>query len=208
MGDRTTDVLCIAAHPDDEVLGPGGTLLRHVAEGDRVRVLIVCSGFDLSLRMDAARLADAERVADQAGWELILGHQPTLALDIAAVTALVERELGGAEAVYTHHADLNRDHRTVLEAVKVATRPFISGVRSLRTFHTPSASEWGEPFAANHFVAVDPEAKLGLLEHYRSELRPNPHPRSPDGVLCHAEFWGRSVGLAAAEPFHTLWERR
>ena len=203
-------VLAVVAHPDDEVLGIGGTLLRHVAEGDAVRVLIVCSQLDPDLRMDASRIESATAVAKEAGWALGFGWLPTLSLDIASVTTLIEARLGDAETVYTHHLDLNRDHRTIHEAVKVATRPFASEVKAVRTFHTPSASEWGDPFVPNLFVDVDSvmDRKLRLLDHYRDEMRPGPHPRSPDGVLAHAEFYGRSAGLTAAEPLHTLWERR
>lgn len=201
-------VLAVVAHPDDEVLGPGGTLLRHVAEGDEVRVLMVCTALSAQYRMTGRRLLDAAKVAKAAGWELIAGAQPTLGLDIATVTALVEAHVTETDLVYTHHLDLNRDHRLIHEAVRVATRPFASQVRAVRTFNTPSASEWGEPFNPNHFVAVDPERKVALLGHYASELRSTPHPRSTDVVRTHAAFWGSHAGLPAAEPFHTLWERR
>lgn len=203
-----TNVLAVVAHPDDDVLGPGGTLLRHIAEGDAVRVLMICTAPAPEYRMTGRRLLEAGRVAKAAGWELQHGNQPTLALDIAETTRVVEEYLDDAEIVYTHHRDLNRDHRTVHEAVRVATRPFATGVKAVRCFNTPSASEWGDPFVPNYFVTVDVERKVELLDWYASELRLNPHPRSVDGVMCHAEFWGRSVGLEGVEPFVTLWERR
>jgi len=201
-------VLCVAAHPDDEVLGVGGTLLRHVRDGDAVSVLIACSELDLSLRMDAARLMDAKEVALTGGWELAFGGLSTLSLDPSRLTAIIEAYTATADVVYTHHADLNRDHRAVLEAVTVATRPWVSRVSAVRCFNTPSASELGAPFTPNHFVAIDIEAKARLLAIYGSELRADPHPRSEGGIRAHADFYGRSAGLSAAEPFVTLWERR
>ena len=200
-------VLAVVAHPDDELLGVGGTLLRHVTDGDAVRVLIVCSQLDPDLRMDASRIEGVTTVAKEAGWSIEFGWQPTLALDIAKTTALVEQRLGSADLVYTHHLDINRDHRAIHEAVKVATRPFASAVRAVRCFSTPSSTEWGDPFNPSYFVAVDGR-KYDLLRHYAAEMRPNPHPRSLDGVMSHDESWGRRVGLTAAEPFVTLWERR
>ena len=201
-------VLAVVAHPDDEVLGPGGTLLRHVDEGDEVRVLIVCSVLDEALRMTPSRLEDAQAVADDAGWDLTWGGLATLALDVAEVTALIEVHLADVDLVYTHHRDLNRDHRLVHEATVVAARPWTTTVRAIRTFETPSASEWGEPFIPDYFVGIYLDAKTALLSHYASELRSVPHPRSVANVSSHAAFWGASVGYAAAEPFRTLWERR
>lgn len=203
-----TRVLALVGHPDDELLGVGGTLLRHVAEGDDVKVLIVCSQIDPDLRMFASRIESATTVAKETGWLVGFGWLPTLALDIADTTRLIEQKLGDAEIVYTHHLDHNRDHRTIHEAVRVATRPWTCGVRAVRTFVTPSASELGDPFAPDHFVAIDLERKLDLLDYYATEMRPAPHPRSQAAIGAHAAYWGSHVGLAAAEPFHTLWERR
>jgi len=200
-------VLAVVAHPDDELLGVGGTLLRHVAEGDDVRVLIVCSRIDPDLRMGANRIEAAVAVAKEAGWQIGFGWGATLDLDVGETTRLVEAKLGDSDIVYTHHLDLNRDHRTLNEAVRVATRPFVSRVRAVRFFSTPSASEWGEPFIPTYFVAPDPR-KYDLLAHYASEMRENPHPRSVDGVMSHDEHYGRMAGMTAAEAFTTLWERR
>jgi N-acetylglucosamine malate deacetylase 1 len=197
-------ILAVVAHPDDEVLGIGGTLLRHVAEGDEVRVHIACCGY--GLRERASRVADAYAVAAEMGTDLSLGDDPQLGRGPMDFDELVARTK--PDIVYTHHADLNSDHRLVLEAVKVATRPFASQVRALRCFETPSSTEWGEPFRPNHFVSIDLAAKTALLAHYASELRPAPHPRSAAVLGAHALLWGSHVGMTAAEPLHTLWERR
>jgi LmbE family N-acetylglucosaminyl deacetylase len=188
-------VLCVAAHPDDELLGVGGTLLRHVAEGDDVHILIACTNGlrDRMQRLDQARLVARSLGATvDFGWWNELGY------------VVPEIDVKAAEIVYTHHpGDLNRDHRLVAEGVAVACRPYTSDVRSLRYFETPSSTEWGEGFTPNLFVDIGDhmERKLALLGHYAAEMRPAPHPRSDESLRSRASFWGSVSGFGAAEPF-------
>ncbi len=217
------NVLVVAAHPDDEVLGPGGTILRHVKAGDAVTVLIACTGTNLRYGSAAAAevLAAAAEVAGQLGARLVLGDLPDQALDTLAlptVVTVVDQEIraAGAELVYVHHwGDINRDHRILCEATAVATRPYAApGVRTVRCFETPSSTEWGAPaglapFAPQLFVDVTDtvEAKIAAFARYRSEVRPAPHPRSPAALADRARYWGSVTGLPAAEPFAVLRDR-
>ena len=194
-------VLIVAAHPDDELLGVGGTLLRHIAEGDNVNVHIECAG---GLRDGYERLEIAAGIKRDVPYHAItfgqsaqLGYTvPFMAID--------------ADIVYTHHpGDLNRDHRLVSEAVQVACRPHTANVKSLRYFETPSSTEWGSGFVPNLFVDIDTflGEKGSLVARYETEVRPWPHPRSVQALIDRARYWGQVSGFRAAEAFQVGRER-
>jgi LmbE family N-acetylglucosaminyl deacetylase len=188
-------VLVVAAHPDDELLGVGGTLLRHVAQGDEVEVMIACCR---GLRAGDKRVNTAAAIALEVGYNMTAGPWPELGYKVP------ELRVGDAEIVYTHHpGDLNRDHRLVAEGVRVACRPHSSNVASLRYFETPSSTEWGDGFTPNLFVDIGDhlDRKIGLLGRYESEMRDWPHPRSGVALADRAGYWGQVSGFRAAEPF-------
>lgn len=189
-------VLCFAAHPDDELLGPGATLARHLAEGDLVIVSIRgrCRQPDWSV---------PKRAAQMLGYGLAAG-------DIHSIEDLLD--IYRPDIVYTHHAgDLNREHRELHERVLVACRPYTAPyVRSIRTFDTASSTEWGlAPFTPNLFVDVTPyiARKLEAMAEYASELRPHPHPRGLNTLSSRAAYWGSVSGYEYAEPFMVVRER-
>ena len=224
-------VLCVVAHPDDEVLGVGGTLARHAARGDEVHVCILSDGVTSRHETaDEAVTAQVERRADRARRATdLLGVASTTfhrfpdnqfdAVPLLDVVKAVEAEVTSVDpgVVYTHHhGDLNVDHEHTCRAVTTACRPLPeSTVDRVFTFETLSSTEWTVPgpntlFQPRHFVDVSEhlETKLDALSVYEDELREPPHPRSLDTVRRNAEVWGAKVGLAAAEPFgvlRTLW---
>lgn len=172
-------VMVWAAHPDDEWLGVGGTLLRHLDDGDAVYI----------------RLHDRCRQPD---WS----RPEALARAIGAVFGLDEAPWA-PDVLYTHHpGDLNAHHRAVAEQAFVAGRY----VPVVRTFETVSSTEWGlAPFLPDHYVAIDIERKLDLLARfYDDELRAFPHPRSTVAIEALARWRGSTAGLSAAEAFHTI----
>jgi N-acetylglucosamine malate deacetylase 1 len=217
-------VLVIAAHPDDEVLGPGGTILRHVAAGDEVAIHIACAGTNLRYdETQAAGLLETSRaVAACLGATISFGDLPDQNLDTLTLPD-VERGLGeviareSPELLLLHHpSDLNRDHRILFEAAMVAARPYSApGIRAIHCFETPSSTEWGGPpaalpaFAPNRFVDVSSTLadKLAAFALYRTEVRESPHPRDLGALEARARTWGAAVGLAAAEPFVVVRER-
>jgi len=211
-------VLVIAAHPDDEVLGCGGIIQRCSNNGDDCYVLILTDGSEgrygeegaLALRENAA-LANKNLGTKKVFFEKL----PNQALDTLPITTVIqtlESYINKLEptVVYTHHnGDLNRDHKVCHEATLVATRPLPGQcVREVYGYNTPSSTEWmfinGEkPFIPNVFVDIAGyiEGKIEAMECYESERNLYPHPRSPEALKAHANYWGLSVGLEYAEPF-------
>ena len=221
-------VLVIAAHPDDEVLGCGGTLAKWVDAGARVHVAFLADGvFSRSGEPQAQQAQLAERRSAARTACGILGvhsvsfgdfpdnRMDTFALlDIAqAVEALVREHR--PDTVLTHHAgDVNVDHRLLHEAVVTACRPQAGHpVKTILCFEIPSSTEWqlsgsAQPFAPNWFVDISATLaqKMDALQAYSEELREWPHPRSAQGVAHLAHWRGATVGVNAAEAF-TLGRR-
>lgn len=219
-------VLVIGAHPDDEVLGAGGTIARHVQEGDQVCVLILTDGVTSHHQETALQKAAARNACRTLGTtDVRFVDLPDQRLDgvpllevIRPISAVIT-ELRPA-VVYTHHrGDANQDHRTAFAATLVATRPFgDTPVQRLLCYEVASSTEWGPPFAEWAFlptVYVDIsqtlEIKVRAFEAYRdtfvSEVKPFPHPRSPEGVRIYALHHGIVAGLRAAEAFILVRER-
>lgn len=214
----TTNVLVIAAHPDDELLGVAGTLRKHVLAGDRVTAVVLSegasaryeSGADTILQRDGKRAAALLGLADLRF--LGLPDQRLDTLPLLEVTQKVEAVVDEVrpQIVYTHHwGDANRDHRVVVEAVTIACRPIGDHYpRAMYCFETPSSTEWSLPsieaaFVPNHFVDVTDtlEDKLAAMACYATELRPAPHPRSLEALRARAAYWGQIITRSYAEAF-------
>ncbi len=224
-------VMVIAAHPDDEVLGCGGTIARLAAEGHQVHVLIVGEGITSRnvLREDAdfALVHAHHKRAQRAGKLLgaasvkLLGL-PDQRLDDMPFLDLVhalEAEIKHIqpEWIFTHHGgDLNLDHALVFRATMTATRPMAGlSVQRLLAYEVASSTEWGfgqfQPvFQPNTFFDISSTLarKLAAMRAYESEARPFPHPRSPEALEAAARLWGSTIGLPAAEAHQTIWEVR
>lgn len=221
------NVLVVAAHPDDEILGCGGTIARHAANGDAVHILIVAEGATSrpkGSKEDVKRLAEAaDRAAKAIGAKppRFLG-MPDNRLDTVALLNVIQPiedvvRMVVPGTVYTHHgSDLNVDHRIVHQAVVTACRPLPgSPVRRICGFETLSSSEWstasmGPAFNPSHFVGISDflAAKTAALECYATELRPFPHPRSIEAVTALARVRGSRAGLTAAEAFEVILDIR
>lgn len=222
------NVLVFAAHPDDELLGLGGTVRRLTNEGITVRAVIMAEG--LTSRADSREKADllelenlqsdARRAAEVVGYKNIdFCGLPDNRMDgmelldvIKIITKYVEKYR--PDTVFTHHhGDLNIDHRIICEAVLTACRPVGDyGVKRILTFETPSSSEWNfnysEPFHPNVYFDVTEtiEAKIKGMSFYRSESTVYPHPRSPEALRSLGRLRGTNVGFDMAEGFMLLRE--
>lgn len=225
-------VLVVAAHPDDEVLGCGGTIARHSDVGDQVQVLIVAEGAtsrqltrdrvkadeELSALGKAAHKAAS--ILGAAGVELLdLPDNRLDSIDRLDLIKHIEERIDRhqSEVVYVHHAgDVNVDHRRLHEAVVTACRPTPEHtVKRLLSFEIPSSSEWQTPgsaplFQPNWFVDISDEwpRKREALVAYASEMRPWPHARSLEALEHLARWRGAQVGVNAAEAFCLLRQVR
>lgn len=217
-------VLVVAAHPDDEVLGCGGTIAWHAERGHDVKVLILAEGVTsrqvkptggnakaLSNLAKSARRANKLLGVEQVE---LLGF-PDNRMDSLArldIIQTVENRVASwkPEVVYTHHAgDLNIDHQITHEAVITACRPSPGQcVTTVLCFEVPSSTEWrmagvAQDFHANWFVDITRflELKSRALHEYADEMRPWPHPRSIQATEHLARWRGASTGVDAAEAF-------
>lgn len=212
-------VLVLAAHPDDEVLGMGGTIAVHAgARGDEVRIVCVTDGSSTQYPGDAAKRAQKEDEARRAAAELGVTDYvhldlPDMQLDTLAhveVNRVVEEHVRDLrpQVVYAPQPDVNQDHRALFDSVAVATRPLAGQpVRRVLTYAPTSSTEWTPApvnwFVPNWFVDVTDtlERKLAAFAHYETEQRPYPHPRSERAIRAAAELYGTSCGCEYAEPF-------
>ena len=197
----SNSILVVAAHPDDEVLGCGGTIARHADAGDHVQVLIVAEGAT-SRKLHRDRLQSGDKVSalaqaahsagsilGAAGVELL--NLPDNRLDSLDRLDLIKQieariDLQRPQVVYVHHCgDVNVDHRRLHEAVVTACRPMPGQpVQRLLSFEVASSSEWQPPgsapvFQPNWFVDISSQwqRKQEALTAYASEMRPWPHAR-------------------------------
>jgi LmbE family N-acetylglucosaminyl deacetylase len=213
-------ILVIAAHPDDEVLGVGGTMAGHVQRGDQVSVLIITDGVTSRHNVTEPQKVAARKACDTLGVQDVrFVNLPDQRLDDMPLLELIKpianqvKELR-PQVVYTHHrGDANQDHRAIFAATLVAVRPFGDNpVEQVLCYEVASSTEWGPSFPEwaflpNVFVDISAtlETKVEAFKAYRetfeSELRPFPHPRSPEVVRINAQHRGVSVGMQAAEAF-------
>lgn len=208
-------VLCVAAHPDDEVLGCGATLAKHVEAGHEVRILIFGGGRDSSFSaledaMDAAMALGVKEhnLGFASDAKLYLADQRFDEASILDLVRVVEKAVESfrPEVVYTHFSgDRNKDHRIVADAVLTACRPLPGcSVKHLLHWETLSSTEWGVGFQPNVWVSVSEKnmrAKLDALKAYESEMGAFPHPRSTAAVTSLATVRGSNVGVPCAEAF-------
>jgi LmbE family N-acetylglucosaminyl deacetylase len=221
------NILVIAAHPDDELLGCGGTAARLAAEGHSVYLSILGEGITSRhserAAVDPAAIESlhgcSHRVADLLGAkELSLHSLPDNQFDsvpLLDVVKVVEKiiERWNPDAVYTHHGgDLNIDHRVLSQAVLAATRPWQRNrVRDVYMFEIASSTEWAfqqlsPVFRPNVFVDISEtlETKVSAMQEYESEIREFPHPRSKEALRAIAQRWGSVAGCKAAEAFELV----
>ena len=221
----TDAVAVIAAHPDDEVLGCGGTIARMAKEGRAVHLLLMADGESSrsgggAANIDPARLAMRNDAAERACKILGCASVQCLGLpdnrldsvDLLDVVKLIEQFIDKYKplTIFTHHAgDVNIDHQIVHDAVIAACRPqpgFF--VRELFFFEVPSSTEWRPPGSSEAFnpnwycdITETLAAKMEALQAYSSELRAFPHSRSARAIEALACWRGASVGFEAAEAF-------
>jgi len=221
-------ILVVAAHPDDEVLGCGGTIARLTSEGNCVYTLILGEGVtsrdrkrDLAKREN--EIVELKKKAEDAN--KILGVKKVYTydfpdnrfdtvslLDIIKTIEKIKKDIK-PDIVFTHHyGDLNIDHQITFKAVMTAFRPTKDeSVKEIYSFEIPSSTEWNAPssltyFMPDYFVDISKTIKLKVraMKEYKCEIREYPHPRSIESIEIKAKQRGIQVGLEAAEAFEVL----
>jgi len=213
-------VLVIAPHPDDEVLGCGGTIAKHAKQGDEVYLCIVTKAYtpEWSEEFIKNRPKEIEKA------NKILGIKKTYFLDYPTVKldTIPQKELNEAiskvvnevkaDILYLpHKGDVNKDHRLVFESALVATRPINHKIKKILSYECLSETEWGqpiEPFTPNVYVDISDtiKTKIEAMTAYESEIKPYPHPRSLEMINILAKMRGGGVRLDAAEAFVLIRE--
>lgn len=219
-------ILVVAAHPDDEVYGMGGTLAKLSAQGHEVHVLIVTDGCTAQYagRPDLPKIIQKKQAEAREANRLLgvrqvhFGTFPDMRLDTVPhveLNRLIEETVDAVrpEAVYTHfYGDVNLDHQMVYRSTLVAVRP-VPGqcVRELYCYRVPSSTEWSPQLGHTAFLpnmmedinGFEEEKERALLA-YQTEARPYPHPRSAQYI--RETDWARGLewGLGPAEAFWQL----
>lgn len=216
--------LVIAPHPDDEVLGVGGTLLRRKAEGAKMAWLIVtaisiqsgCGEEKVKQRADETR-----RITELFGFdEVFTLNFPTTQLDRVPMSDLVAgisnvfKSFEPEEVFVPHPSDVHTDHRIVFDAVVSCTKWFrYPSVKRVLAYETLSETDFGlgadQGFRPNVFLDIEPflNDKLRAMDIYASELGAFPFPRSHEAIRALATLRGAASGFKAAEAFELLRER-
>jgi len=219
------NILAISVHPDDETLGCGGTLLRHLAEGDKIHWVIATQAHppQWSQEVIDRKAAEVEAVAKAYSMQSLhkLGL-PTTRLDtlplgevINGLRKVIEQVSPGV--VYLpHHGDVHTDHHVVFQATFSVLKAFYMrtlGVRRVLSYETLSSTEAAAPLAFRAFVPnvysdTTPhlDRKIEIMGLYASECQPDPLPRGPAAIRALARFRGATVGVEYAEAFMLVRE--
>ena len=214
-------ILVIAAHPDDEILGVGGTINKYIRRGEQVYVYIVTEGCSTQDRVNSKVLERKRKEALKANEilgveEIIFGNLPDMKLDTLPhfelnneILKIVDRV--SPDIVFTHHySDLNNDHRKVYEATMVACRPLNNKIKEIYLYEVLSSTEWSgneKNFVPNTFISLeeyDLEMKIKAIQEYKTELREYPHPRSEKGIENLAKYRGQIISAKYAETFELI----
>ena len=215
------NVLVVASHPDDEVLGCGGTLYKLKKKGVKISGLFLSDGESARKHPKINKLIlERKNQAIKAGKilgikNICFGNFPDNSMDsvpILNIIQFIEKQIKivKPDTIFTHfESDLNVDHQITSKAVITACRPIKNQtVKSILFFEILSSSEWNisiknKSFKPNYFVDISKSIKFKLkaLKHYKREMRKWPHPRSIEGVKLLSKTRGSSVGLPHAEAF-------
>jgi len=223
---RSKKILIIAAHPDDEVLGCGGTIAKYAKDNNKIYCLFLGQGKasrykgKSSLKKEQAILKkEAQKASQILGISQIFFEDfPDQQYDTIPLLKIIKsiekmKKRIKPDIIFTHHqGDLNLDHQITFKAVLTACRPLKNEtVKKLYSFEIPSSTEWSVPkrksyFVPNVFVDISDtfNKKIEALKAYKSEIREYPHPRSLKGVEVIARHWGMTVGKELVEAFELV----
>lgn len=214
-------VLVVAPHPDDEVLGVGGTIARYAEEGAEVHVVVLTRGFPPDYPADA--YLDARREASSA--HQVLGVKNTIFLDLPAarIDTVPHRDVNAQivkvfqevqpDIVFVPFVgDIHLDHQLAFLSTLVAARPnHPLAPKAVYAYETLSETNWNAPYLAPNFVpnvyidiSAHLETKLKAMQMYASQIQPFPSERSEETLRALATLRGSTIGRYAAEAFYLV----
>lgn len=217
------NILVIAPHPDDEILGVGGTMVRKIENGDSVYVCIVTKGTQPMFSLESVEKVRGEAMQ----CHKVMGIAKTFWLDFPASMlekadrselnnkiSEVIKETKPDEVYLPHWGDMQKDHQMVVEAAMVALRPkYLPHVKKIYAYETLSETGWNVPNIQNEFIPnvyVDItnhlEKKLDMMKIYQSQLGQFPETRSLKAIEALAQYRGTMMNLQAAEAFALIRE--
>jgi LmbE family N-acetylglucosaminyl deacetylase len=216
-------VLVIAPHPDDEIIGVGGTIAKRTVADDEVYVCIVTKGCQPLFEENLVEKVRSEcQQADK-----LLGVKETIFLDFPAVMleTVPRYELNGKiseliqkvkpdEVYIPHHGDMQLDHQMVVDATMVGLRPkYEHIVKRIYAYETLSETGWNIPNTMNEFIPTvyeditdTIEKKLEAMRMFQSQLGEFPNARSLGAIEALAKFRGATINVMVAEAFSLVRE--
>ena len=220
--------LVVVSHPDDEVLGFGGTGAKLVKAGQIVQPVILCG--DVSVRSHRPLSTDLDSDMMEANKLLgfrnpVVGEFPNIRMntvDHIDIVRFIEDQIVKFQPhrIFTHHpSDLNDDHVQTSKACLAASRIFqrrsdVRPIESLYFMEILSSTDWAFPSVSNIFIpdtfsdiTKNIDLKLKALSIYRNVMRPAPHPRSEHVLRGHAAYRGGQSSFNYAEAFQTAFNR-
>ncbi len=218
---KVNNILVIAPHPDDEVLGCGGTISKLASQNNNVYVLIITRGKEeiypeeriLNVRKEALAAHKLLGVKETRFLDF-----PAPELDLISISKLASaisdiiNEFQSETIYLPHHGDIHHDHKAVFYAGLVAARPTKSSpVKRIYSYETLSETEWAAPINSDAFIPTTYvnitntfAAKLEAMQCFKSQLREFPNSRSLESIEALAKFRGSTVGFTHAEAFMTI----
>ena len=208
------NILVIAAHPDDEVLGMGGTIRKHTKKGNKVHLCVVSEG--ATAQYQNKKMVEVRRKACIKSCKILgissfdflefsdmqLDSIPQLKIN--KQLERIVRKIKPDIVYTTPHNDLNKDHQIVFESTLVVTRPLSSKVKQILCYEIPNIII--KPFNPNLFENVSKEFsyKIKAFHAYKSEVERFPHPRSIESIESLASQRGIQAGVKRAEAFELI----
>lgn len=215
-------ILVLAAHPDDETIGAGGTMARLAAEGHEVSLWIATEVYEPTwpAHEKPARRAEAEKAAAALGVKSVrFGELPTMnlssmpSIDLANIVSRAIKEHGPEVLIAPPSQDINSDHSAVFDAALVGARGLPgNAIRAFYAYEIGTTTRFAAPgkfFVPDTYVDVTDTfaKKLEAFKCYASEMRDFPHPRSAEGLEIVARERGLACGARYAEGFVTVSRR-
>lgn len=216
-------ILIVAPHPDDEILGCGGTILKHKASGDKVAVLYITNclpehGCTKELYLSRQKeIADIKNIAKvDKIYKLDL---PAIKLDTISKSDIIKKistvfhDFKPNIVYINHYGDAHSDHEISFKATYSCTKSFrYPFIEKIYLYETPSETEFGFNlnFKPNSYVDISKfiTTKLELMSIYESEVMEFPYPRSLDSIKALARWRGSRIGVEYAEAFMLLFEKK